>query len=351
MLDERKLRILRAIIDDYIDSAEPIGSRHLARKHDMGISSATIRNEMSDLEEMGFLEQPYTSAGRIPSDKGYRLYVDQLMNVQELSLQDLHQISKGLEQKIGELSELIQQASSIVSKITNYTSVAVSPRMSSSIVKAVQIVPVELGRALVIVVTNAGIIRNTLVNIPFDVLPDYLIIFSIYINNKLKGLTLSKITPKLLKEIEIELNTDPRLIAPVLDGVIECIAQIDKPEYYLDGSVNIFNYPEFQDIQKAQKFLHTIEKKETLNEIVNSMYSDSGLIIKIGSENHIEGMEDCSLLMTTYSVGDEVIGTIGVIGPTRMNYSKVVTSLNYICKKINYELNNLLGKNNNKERK
>jgi len=343
-LDSRKLRILRVIINDYIDSAEPIGSRHISKNLEIGLSSATIRNEMADLEEMGFLVQPHTSAGRVPSEKAYRLYVDQLMDNIELTQNEITEISRGLEIKINELNQLIKQASLIVSKITNYPAIAVTSNMKKSIFKAVQVVPVEQGKAFIIVVTNSGVIRNVLVNIPKDIPADYLISFSNLLNSQLAGLSINQITPDLLLEIERKRGVPIELVAPVLDGIIECIEQIDRPEYYLDGSVNIFNHPEFHDISKAQRLLHAIEEHETLQKIVFSQPSGTDLIIKIGEENDIEEMRGCSLLTASYSIGEEVIGTIGVIGPTRMNYSKVATSLNYIRNKINTELKNLIGK-------
>ncbi len=343
-LDDRKLNILKVIINDYIESAEPIGSRHISKNLEIGLSSATIRNEMADLEEMGFLVQPHTSAGRIPSEKAYRLYVDQMMGKIELSQNEITEISRGLEVKINEMNQLIRHASVVVSKITNYPTIAVTGAMKKSVFKAVQVVPVEIGKALIIVVTNSSVVRNVLVEIPTNTTPEYLISFSNLLNTQLAGLSINQISPDLLLEIERKRGVPIELVAPVLDGIVECIAQIDKPEYYLDGSVNIFNHPEFHDISKAQRFLHAIEEHETLNKIVFSQPSGTDLIIRIGEENEIEEMKGCSLLTASYGFGDEVIGTIGVIGPTRMNYSKVATSLNYIRNKINAELNHLIGK-------
>jgi len=343
-LDDRKLNILRVIINDYIESAEPIGSRHISKNLEIGLSSATIRNEMADLEEMGFLEQPHTSAGRVPSEKGYRLYVDQLMDKIELSQNEISEISRGLEMKINEVNQLIKQASVVVSRITNYPSITVTSAMKKSVFKAVQVVPVEIGKALIIVVTNSSVVRNVLVDIPTNITPEYLISFSNLLNTQLAGLSINQISPELLLEIERKRGVPIELVAPVLDGIVECIAQIDKPEYYLDGSVNIFNHPEFHDVNKARRFLNAVGEQETLKKIVFSEPMGTDLIIKIGEENDIEEMRGCSLLTASYSFGEEVIGTIGVIGPTRMNYSKVATSLNYVRNKINNEIKQLIGK-------
>jgi len=348
LLDDRKKRILRAIIDDYIDTAEPVGSRTIARKHELGLSSATIRNEMADLEEMGYLAQPHTSAGRIPSDKGYRLYVDELMKVRELTEEEAESIREAMEVRINELSQLIRQASAVMSRFTRYTSVAITPQAKKSILKAVQIVPISTGNALVIVVTNAGILRNSIVKVPENLLPDYLIKVSNVLNEKLTGLTIEKIGPKIIKEIEgeIALAGEPlarETLMPILNGVKDCINQIDSSEVYLEGATNIFNYPEFRDVIKAREFLNVLDEKEVLCKLLNSSAENDGVSIQIGTENQIEEIKDCSLITATYSVGDEIVGSIGIIGPTRMEYSRVISSMNYIRKKINQELSKLLG--------
>lgn len=346
-IDDRKRKILQAIIDDYINTAEPIGSRTIARKHELGLSSATIRNEMADLEEMGFLAQPHTSAGRIPSDKGYRLYVDQLLQVKELQLDEIDTIKKAMEVKISEMSQLIRQAAAIMSKITKYTSLVMTPQMRKSILKAIQVVPIESGKALVIVVTNAGVVKNSLVNISDEVLPDMLIRISNIINEKLSGLTIEQINLPIIKEIEAAMGASNQILMPILSGVADCLNQIDNPEIYLDGTTNIFNYPEFRDIMKAREFLNILDEKELLyglltSETVNGN-SNSDVKIQIGSENKIEGIKDCSLVTATYCLGDLIIGSIGIIGPTRMEYSKVIASMNYMRNKINQEIYKLIG--------
>ncbi|MCX7710425.1 MAG: heat-inducible transcriptional repressor HrcA [Clostridia bacterium] len=346
MLDERKRRILRAIIDDYIDTAEPIGSRTIARKHELGLSSATIRNEMADLEEMGYLAQPHTSAGRVPSDKGYRLYVDHLMKVNELSLEDIEGIKRAMEVKINELSQLIRQASVIMSRITKYTSMATTPQLKKSTFKAVQVVPIETGKALVIVVTNAGLVRNTLVKVPERITPDFLIQISNVLNDKLKGLTLNQVNSTIIGEIELEISVSTEVLIPILHGIAECISQVDSVDVFLDGTTNILNYPEFRDVVKAREFLSFLDERELISKLLQSEeHKQDEIEIKIGSENHLEGIKDCSLVTATYSVGDVIIGSIGVIGPTRMEYPRVISSMNHIRKIINQELKKILGDN------
>ncbi len=347
-LDDRKRLILHAIIDDYISTAEPIGSRSVSKKHELGLSSATIRNEMADLEEMGYLTQPHTSAGRIPSDKGYRFYVDQLMKACELTVEEINTIKREMETKINELSQLLRQASATMSRFTKYTSMAATPERKNSVLKAVQVVPIERGSALVVVVTNAGIVKNSLVKIPDTVSPEFLIRVSNIFNEKLSGLTLEQINIVVIREIEILIGSSQELLLPILNGVTECINQIDASEVYLDGTTNILNFPEFSDVVKAREFLNLMDTKDILSLVLSSIGSDDnngGINIQIGKENKIEEMQDCSLITATYNLGGLVIGTIGIIGPTRMEYARVLAAMNYVRRKINEEIDRLIGTN------
>lgn len=346
-LDDRKKMILHAIIDDYISTAEPIGSRSVSKRHELGLSSATIRNEMSDLEEMGYLIQPHTSAGRIPSDKGYRFYVDQLMRACELTVDEINIMKTEMETKINELSQLLRQASATMSRFTKYTSMASTPESKSSVLKAVQVVPIEKGSSLVVVVTNAGIVKNTLIKIPETVSPEFIIRVSNIINEKLSGLTLEKINIVVIREIEILIGSPQEVLMPILNGVTECINQIDTSEVYLEGTTNILNHPEFKDVVKAREFLNMIDTKNVLSLIMRNInrYGEDGVNIKIGSENTIEEMRDCSVITATYSLGGMVFGTIGIIGPTRMEYARVLAAMNYVRKKINEEITKIAGNN------
>ncbi len=344
MLDDRKLKILQAIIDDYISSAEPVGSRTIAKKHELGLSSATIRNEMADLEEMGFLEQPHTSAGRVPSDKGYRLYVDQIMKINDLSDIEIENIRTAMDIKINELSQIIRNASVVMSQFTKYTSMAVTPQIKRSVLKAVQVVPIEPGKALVIVVTDSNIVRNNLIKIPEKITPDFLIQVSNLLNEKLKGFTLEMLKNNFLNGEADQLTSLPYdLVRPIMDSIEDLIKLIDRPEIYLEGTTNILNFPEFKEVQKAKEFLSLLDEKKLMSELLNNHSSKNGIIIQIGNENVLQGIKDCSIVTASYSVDDYVIGSIGIIGPTRMEYSKVVSSLNYIRNKINQEILKLLG--------
>ena len=222
-LNERKKKILKAIIDDYINFAQPIGSRTIAKKNELNLSSATIRNEMSDLEELGYIVQPHTSAGRIPSNKGYRFYVDNLMKVSELAREEIDRIKDAMEYKINELNELIQKASSIISSVTGYTSIAISPQLNKVTIKAIQVVPLENRKALIVVVTSGGIVKNTIVAFENSIRPDELIRMSNIFNEKLRNLSLEEIKLPLLREIKTEAQASDNIILPIINGIALCV--------------------------------------------------------------------------------------------------------------------------------
>lgn len=342
-MDERKRRILQAIIDDYIDTAEPVGSRTIARKHELGLSSATIRNEMADLEEMGYLEQPHTSAGRVPSDKGYRLYVDHLMKVRELTAEEMNNIKQAMDIHVSEVGQLIKLASAVMSQFTRYTSMAITPQIKKSLLKAIQLVPVETGKALVVIVTNTGIVKNCLIKVPEGVMPENLIRISNMLNNWFSALAIEDIKKFSAVDIAGEVGISKEHIIPIMNEVINCIKLVEASEVYIEGTTNIFNYPEFRDLEKAREFLNTLDEKENLDILLSKTKPGDHIDIKIGTENILSEIKGCSLLTATYSLGNVVIGSIGIIGPTRMEYSKAISSVNYIRKKINEQISKLLG--------
>ncbi len=342
-MDERKKRILQAIIDDYIDTAEPIGSRTIARKHELGLSSATIRNEMADLEEMGYLAQPHTSAGRIPSDKGYRLYVDKLMPAHALKAEDIEKLRSEMELRINELSQLLRQASAVLSRFTKYTSMAISPQLKASTIKAIQVVPIEPGKALVIVVNNADIVRNGLVKISEYIKPEALIKISNILNNKLSGLAIQQVNLHIIKDLERETGVPGEILMPILDGAADCIEQIDNQEVYVEGTTNILNYPEFRDVMKAREFMNMIDEKTSISRALLDNVDPDGISVRIGTENDLSCIKDCSIITINYNIADTLSGTIGIIGPTRMEYPKVISSLRYVRKIVSDEISRLMG--------
>jgi len=344
LLDDRKRKILKAIVDDYINTAEPVGSRSVARRHEIGLSSATIRNEMADLEEMGLLEQPHTSAGRVPSDKGYRVYVDQLMTKRQLTADEIDCIEDSLKARINEIEQLIKQASAVISEITKYTSLAITPQMNRSVIKTIKFILVEDDKVLVVIVTNAGIAKNSMVKIGTGVSLDSLIVIANFLSDKLTGITLEMVDIESLKyEVERIMTRDRHIIEPIFSGVEDCINQIASAEVFLDGTANIFNFPEFQDMMRAKKFFSILNAKDILSAMLFSGIRGEDIKVRIGIENEIDELKDFTLITATYSLDSEIIGSIGVIGPRRMHYPKVIASLNHIRKVINREISNLLG--------
>jgi len=330
-LDERKRFILKAIIDDYIFSAEPIGSRTIARKYNMSISPATIRNEMADLEEMGYLEQPYTSSGRVPSDKGYRFYVDFLMKNEKLTEKEISEISGVFKKKITEIEDVIEQATKVLSDMTNYTSLVLGPQLNKSSLKHLQILPIDEGKALVIVVTNTGLVEHCFIKVPIEFTGSDLTRISNLINSKVQGLSINKITPSLLSKLKKEIINMDDVIDLVMNITIQSLNKLDGNKIYLGGATNLLSHPEFKDIDKAKKFLLFLEEKQILyNILTEASFSNEDLVVTIGSENKYELVQDCSLITTTYKVAGKTIGIIGVLGPTRMDYSKVISVVDYI---------------------
>ncbi len=345
-INERKKKILHSIINEYIKSAEPIGSRHVAKSLDMGLSSATIRNEMADLEEMGYLEQPHTSAGRIPSDKGYRLYVDSLMNDGELTVNDLTMLGSFLELKLGQIDKIIKRASVILSELTNYTAVLTTPEMKRGAIKTVELVPIDASSALIILVTNEGVMKNKRVLLPTGVDNEFLYGFSALLREKLSGLTLDEITATTISEIRRAMQAHFELLFPVLDFISDIIDDVRaETEVYTSGATNIFNYPEYRDVERAKEFLEFLDDKNSVVKLFDSaeketsgVHDAGGITVKIGSENDLDIMRKSSLITANYYIGNKVMGKVGIIGPTRMDYPKTITKI----KEISAILNRLL---------
>ncbi len=342
-LGARKLKILQAIIDDYIRTAEPVGSRTLAKKYGLGISSATIRNEMSDLEDMGFLEQPHTSAGRVPSDKAYRLYVDKLMKVRSLDQREAEYIRETYESTLDQIEQIIFHTAEILSEVTNYTSLAMAPRLSKVTIRHIQLVQVDGEFALLVIVTSSGILRDTLIRIPEGINNDYLSRVSNILNEQFRGKTIDQIDTEDLANIRDKFLKNRKFFSSLLDILIQRFRESEKREVYLGGMTNIFNFPEYQDIIRAQSFLNLMEEKDLLYDILSNS-TDDGVWVSIGSENSYDELHDCSIVTATYSLEDRVLGTIGLIGPTRMEYSKTVSVMDYMGKALSRYLTKLYGR-------
>ncbi|MEZ0537383.1 heat-inducible transcriptional repressor HrcA [Caldicellulosiruptoraceae bacterium PP1] len=340
MLDERKRKILQAIIDDYINTGEPVGSRTIAKKYIFGLSSATIRNEMSDLEELGFLEQPHTSAGRIPSDKGYRYYVDELMQVQDLQNQEIEYIKNILDTSINEIDEYMGKIARLISELTNYTAVISTPTVKKSFLKHIQLIPVDDKRFILILVTNTGIVKDTILTKPKSVKSKDFTIITNILNQKLSGLMLEQIDENIIGDVEKELGENSEILFPIIDIIIKTISAADDTEVLLSGAKNIFDFPEFNDVFKAKVFLHIFEQKDLLRQILRT-YDLNDVTIRIGKENSVDDMKECSIILSSYKIGDSIAGTLGIIGPKRLKYSQTISLVDFICDEISSILTRL----------
>lgn len=332
MLDDRKLKVLQAIINSYIASAEPIGSRTISKKYNLGVSSATIRNEMSDLEDLGYLNKPYTSAGRIPSDKAYRLYVDTLMQeiMNFVDFRKKEEVKKILLKEMREIDQLIQNSTRILSKITNYTSLAIAPQFKQSTLKHIQLIPIDEYKVLVVIVSDSGVVRNTIFRMDNFISDEQLTAISNFLNEKLKGLTLEEISKGIDSDIFREMYDFRSMIQDIIPIISQSLEDMAEIEVYANGVTNIFNFPEYKDIDRAKSFLSFIEDKELLvDTLLENTFDD--IFITIGDENPCEEIKDCSLITATYKLGGKTIGKIGVIGPTRMDYYKVINAVRVIA--------------------
>ena len=337
-LSERKMQILRTLIDDYIKTAQPVGSRTISRKNELGLSSATIRNEMADMEEMGYISQPHTSAVRVPSDKGYRFYVDHLMQVQALRMDEIKQIKDAIELKINEINTLIRRASDIISMITGYASIALSPRLTKTTLKSVQVVPVDEKKILIVAVVNTGVVKNQVVRIGYELRQDTLTVLSNYLQEKLNGRIIENIELPSALEIQLETGVSGEVANHVIDGLKKCLQDVEDAELIMNGVSNLLNHPEFSDLIKVKELFDLLSEQRTIKSLMSSAMKKQGLSVQIGTENEHEVMRDCSLVTTVYNLGDTELGTLGILGPTRMYYSRVISAMSYIRKIINNEI-------------
>jgi len=323
-LDERKYRILQAIIDDYILTAMPVGSRTISRKEGMGLSSATIRNEMSDLEELGYLDQPHTSAGRIPSWRAYRLYVDQFMRVAGLPQGDQNRLQLMFSHRMRQMEEIIASAANVLSEMTDYTAVVLKPQLKAKILRRVQFVRISDERALLVVVFEGGHTKEAVVSIPRDWPDDHLYILSGIISRFVEGHAADDLATPLMA-LSQEMSGHQELFGDMIEAVGEGTAGT-KPEIVLGGATKMLRHPEYADIEKARGVLNALEMQGRFADIMKDR-ATMEFSVSIGPEIEVEGMEDCSLVTVSYRLGGESAGTMGVIGPTRMHYARAMSVL------------------------
>ena len=335
IMNERKLKILEAIVLDYIATAEPISSRTVSKKFNIGLSSATIRNEMSDLEEMQLIKQPHVSAGRIPSDKGYRLYVDNLMSRKVLNGEELNFLYEIIGKNIENLDLLMQETAKAISLITNYTTFASEPVIKKMVVRHLQLVPFDTNHLAMVLVTDSKVIRNFQIKVDFDADISTLSNMSLILNHFLEGKSIDNIDIKTIKTKLKSMDTEGNYLLRIFDEIIVNIMSETEIEVFTSGVRNILRFPEFSDLDKAETIFQTLEQKDILVTLLGKN-NDENVSIIIGDENSFEQMKDCSIIRAGYQIGDRLQGAIGLLGPTRMDYSQVVSVL--------YEIENAIGK-------
>ncbi|MBR4759800.1 MAG: heat-inducible transcription repressor HrcA [Lachnospiraceae bacterium] len=333
-LDERKLKILQAVVRNYLETGEPVGSRTISKYTDLNLSSATIRNEMADLEEMGYILQPHTSAGRIPSDLGYRIYVDHMMAEKDREVQEIKEMLLEKEEK---MDQLLKQTAKLLANDTNYAAMVSAPVRGGNKVKFVQLSRVDENQLVAVVVAEGNLIRNNMIVISQPIDDETLLKLNILLNTSLNGLSLGEINLGLITALKAQAGAHGDIVSEVLDAVAETIGEDEDLEIYTSGAKNIFRYPELSDNQKAGEIISAFEEKKMLHSLVEETLTkeeNTGIQVYIGEETPVSGMKDCSVVTATYDLGEGMRGTIGIIGPKRMDYEKVVDTMRSIMKQL-----------------
>ena len=311
-LSERKVKILQAIIRNYLETGEPVGSRTISKYTDLNLSSATIRNEMSDLEEMGYILQPHTSAGRIPSDKGYRLYVDTMMEQKDREIEEMKEV---MVQKEDKMDQLLKQVAKLLAVNTNYASMITTPTIHTNKLKFIQLSRVDVNQLLAVVVVEGNVIKNNIIHTAEELDDETLLKLNILLNTHLNGLALEEINLGMISSLKQQAGIHSEIVADVIDAIAESIHAEEDLEVYTSGANNIFRYPELADQQKASSIINTFEEKQLLTELVQENLSDdnnTGIQVYIGEETPIQSMKDCSVVTATYELGEGMRGTIGI---------------------------------------
>lgn len=333
-LDDRKKKILYAIIRNYLDTGEPVGSRTISKYTDLNLSSATIRNEMADLEELGYILQPHTSAGRIPSDRGYRLYVDGLMEQKEREVEEMKEL---LLEKEDKMETLLKQVAKVLANNTNYATMISAPRYQGSKLKFIQLSKVDATQLLAVIVVEGNVIKNNILQTEEELDDETLLKLNILLNTHLNGLSLEEINLGMIAALKSKAGIHSEIVGSVIDAVADAIKADEDLEIYTSGTNNIFRYPELADQQKASELINTFEEKQLLTELVQeSMDAGDGTKIQvyIGDETPIQTMKDCSVVTATYELDEGMRGTIGIIGPKRMDYDKVLNTLKTLMSQL-----------------
>ena len=335
-LDERKLKILQAIIRTYLETGEPVGSRTISKYSDLNLSSATIRNEMSDLEEMGYILQPHTSAGRIPSDKGYRLYVDTMLDD---NAQEVHDMKAELTEKAGKIDDLLKRVAKLLAVNTNYATMVSGPRYASKKVKFIQLTLVDERSLLVVIVLDNNVVKNKMIHMEDSMDQETLLRLNFIMNTTLNGLDVMDMNLAVIQKIKEQMGAHNSVIDSVLEIIGSALTEDEDLEIYTSGATNILKYPELADKSNAAQILSAFEEKKDLNEWIEQepvgQNDDNHAIqVYIGGETQVESMKDCSLVTATYRIDDGVYGKVGIVGPKRMDYDKVVATLQSMMEQL-----------------
>ncbi len=326
-LDERKTKILQAIIRNYLETGEPVGSRTISKYTDLNLSSATIRNEMADLEELGYIVQPHTSAGRIPSDKGYRFYVDTMMEEKEREVVEMKEM---LLERQDKMEVLLKQMAKLLAQNTNYATMISAPQTHHNKVKFIQLSRVDSHQILAVIVVEGNVIKNNILPITQELTDETLLKLNILLNTHLNGLSIQEINLGMIAAMKQQAGIHSDIVSEVIDAVAEAIKADEDLRIYTSGTNNIFRYPELADQQKASELISTFEEKQVLSELVQERLADensTGIQVYIGNETPVSSMKDCSVVTATYELEEGMRGTIGIIGPKRMDYDKVIGTL------------------------
>jgi heat-inducible transcriptional repressor len=341
-VDDRKQRVLLAIIQDYVATAEPVGSRTIARKYQLGVSSATIRNEMADLEEMGYIEQPHTSAGRVPSITGYRYYVDSLMKRESVP-PDLEKIIReGLEHTVGDVGGLIHYTGQLLAKLTSYAALVMMPGLFGGRIRHIQLVPLVLPRVTLVVVLDGGTVQNHVFEVPEGIGEEDLAVISAVLSAKLKGMTVAGIRRTVMSEINLELSRYRDVLNKALEVLADERGSAGAGKIYLDGMFNILNQPEFQNVERVRTLLGLLEQEEVLKELLAETAPSAGVTVRIGSEMSSRYVAECSMVSAVFRMGGRDVGTLAVLGPTRMEYARIVPLMEFAARSLTVYLNRLV---------
>lgn len=339
MMEDRKIKILEAIIRDYVVTGEPVGSRTIAKKYDLGVSSATIRNEMADLEELGYLQQLHSSSGRIPSDLGYRLYVDKLMQLTKLTDEEKFLIqNKLIDRAIYELDKVVNEATRILTSLTDMVCIVKTPSLKKSTIKQIQLISIDRNTILVVIITDSGLIKNDIIRTQKPIESHILLKLNNLVNLRLSNLSIEDMDLEVINNLKNDLTGHDDIFNALIPTLYSTLKNMESSKVYAEGTVNILNYQEYSDIEKAKEFFEFVNNEENLRRLLNLDDKSKKIRINIGMENNLQQAKEYSIITAFYGFKDKPLGTIGVIGPTRMNYDRVISSIISLVEELNINI-------------